>query len=113
LLFIDYFYCPNKEGKTPHSASQVSNISFADWAILSSVSALWVHTSSVSSDFFCVAPLLVVRREKKRKEVFHTRKRRKRTNILTYQLEETLALDTPLAVVYICAAHNYLLFSCS
>jgi hypothetical protein len=77
LLFIDYFYCPNKEGKTPHLASQVSNISFADWAILSSVSALWVHTSSASSDFFCVAPLLVVRREKKEKKYFIQEKEEK------------------------------------
>jgi hypothetical protein len=54
---------------------------------LSSVSALWIHTSYVSSENICVAPLLVVRRrekkEKKGKDVFHTRKRRKKTNIST------------------------------
>jgi hypothetical protein len=49
-------------------ASQVSNISFTDWAILSSVSALWVHTFSISPKIFCVAPLLVVRRRKKIKK---------------------------------------------
>jgi hypothetical protein len=35
---------------------------------LSSVSALWVHTFSISPKNFCVAPLLVVRRRKKRKK---------------------------------------------
>jgi hypothetical protein len=50
-------------------ASEVSNISFTYWAILSSVSALWVYNSSVSSEIFCVAPLLVVRsKQEKRKE---------------------------------------------
>jgi hypothetical protein len=54
---------------------------------------------------------LVEKKEKReKKEVFDLRKRRKGTNILTYQLEGTLVLDTPLAVVYICANHNYLLF---
>jgi hypothetical protein len=48
--------------------------------------------------------------ENKRKEVFDIRKRRKKTNISTYQLEGTLVLDLLLATVYICANHNYLLF---
>jgi hypothetical protein len=66
-LVIDLFFCQNKARKSPNLASHVSNISFTDWAILSSVSALWGHTSSVSSENLCVAHLLVVRR-KKRKE---------------------------------------------
>jgi hypothetical protein len=32
---------------------------------LSLLSALWGHTSSISSKKFCVAPLLVVRKKKK------------------------------------------------
>jgi hypothetical protein len=32
------------------------------------------------------------------------------TNILTYQLEVTLVLDTLIAAVYICADHTYLMF---
>jgi hypothetical protein len=51
--------------------------------------------------------------KKRRKEVFHIRKRRKMANILTYQLEGTLVLDTPLAAIYIGADHNYLLLSWS
>jgi hypothetical protein len=107
----DFLSCPNKAGKTPNLASQVSNISFADWVIFSSVPVLWVHTSSVSSEIFGVAPWLVVRKEKKK--YFISEKRRKRTNILTYQLEGTLVLDTLLVTVYICANHNYQLFCCS
>jgi hypothetical protein len=42
------------------------------------------------------------RKKEKRKEVFDIRKRRKGTNISTYQLEGTLVLDTPFAAVYIC-----------
>jgi hypothetical protein len=57
---------------------------------------------------------LVVRRknkkQNKRNEVFHRRKRKKMTNISTHQLEGILVLDTPLADVYICADHSYMMF---
>jgi hypothetical protein len=35
---------------------------------LSFVSALWIHTSYVSSENICVAPLLVVRRREKKEK---------------------------------------------
>jgi hypothetical protein len=99
-MVIDLCSCPNKARKTPNSASQVSNISFANWAILSSVSALWVHTSSVSYKKICVAPLLVVRRKKeKKREVFH-RKMKKKDKYF----------DLPIRGYTICADHSYLLF---
>jgi hypothetical protein len=47
------------------------------------------------------------RKKEKRKEVFDIRKRRKGIDISTYQLEGTLVLDTPLAVVYICVDHTH------
>jgi hypothetical protein len=47
------------------------------------------------------------RKKEKRKEVYDIRKRRKGTDISTYQLEGTLVLDTPLAAVYICVDHTH------
>jgi hypothetical protein len=54
--------------------------------------------------------LVEKRKNEKRKQVFDIRKRKNGTKHSTYQFEGTLVLDTPLAAVYICVDHNYLLF---
>jgi hypothetical protein len=60
--------------------------------------------------FLCCTSVASKKKKQKerKKEVFHIRKRKK-THISNYQLEGTLVLDIPLAAVYICADHNYLL----
>jgi hypothetical protein len=97
----DFLSCPNKAGKTPNLASQVSNISFTDWVILSSVPVFWVHTSSVSSEIFGVAPLLVVRKEKK--EVFHIRKKKKKDKYFDLPIRGDTCVGHPACFcLYLC-----------